>query len=208
VFGGWSSSNAGEDRQVGVVLATVTPAAARADLVFDGGDIVEGALFSIPDRYVGPAQGLVIFVPPDLVREIDAAHLVAYDAQDAQLADEPMSMTEPGGPTPEIDAVWDRLRNAREELARYGAKQAFDDLRIVATIDSPIDYILDPGGLPDPGTVAVRDVTDHRLVLVARATTGETYCIGIEIDAGGGGNYRYGMQNARTYEDCSDGWGL
>jgi hypothetical protein len=32
------------------------------------------------------------------------------------------------------------------------------------------------------------------------------YCIAVNIDDGGGGNYRYGRQDAATPEECRGGW--
>jgi hypothetical protein len=36
---------------------------------------------------------------------------------------------------------------------------------------------------------------------------GEIYCIAVNIDEGGGGNYRYGTQDAAAPKECREGWG-
>jgi hypothetical protein len=35
---------------------------------------------------------------------------------------------------------------------------------------------------------------------------GLTYCIAVNIDEGGGGNFRYGTQDAASYSECRGGW--
>ena len=35
---------------------------------------------------------------------------------------------------------------------------------------------------------------------------GQTYCIAVNVDDGGGGNFRYGLQDAGTYAECRGGW--
>jgi len=63
----------------------------------DDGDASPATLFPIPDRYVGPAQGFVVFVPPErFTRNAELpASFVAYDAQGTQLAEESLVATEP-----------------------------------------------------------------------------------------------------------------
>jgi hypothetical protein len=36
--------------------------------------------------------------------------------------------------------------------------------------------------------------------------SGSTYCIAVNIDEDGGGNFRYGTQDAAGYEECRGGW--
>lgn len=33
-----------------------------------------------------------------------------------------------------------------------------------------------------------------------------TYCIALNIDESGGGSFRYGTQDAASYEECRGGW--
>ena len=50
-------------------------------------------------------------------------------------------------------------------------------------------------------------VTDpNHLVIVSPTTTGEVYCIAVELDRGGGTTYRYGTQDAATYDECRGDW--
>ncbi len=63
-----------------------------------------------------------------------------------------------------------------------------------------------PNSRPQVGSVTLRVDSDHHLVALTRAETGEMYCLGIWIDEGGGANYRYGSLNALTYQGCSGGW--
>jgi hypothetical protein len=45
------------------------------------------------------------------------------------------------------------------------------------------------------------------LVLVSiTPDLGQTYCLAVNIDENGGGNFRYGTQDAATYEECRGGW--
>ena len=137
------------------------------------------------------------------------AELVAYDANGVELARQQTSPGEPEGPTPEIDAAWTLLRSARDELARYGAKQAFDELLIVANESTRnIDYVVwrsaEAGRMSGPSRCG--STTDRHLVALTQAETGEIYCVGMEIAEDGGATIRYGSLNALTYDDCSGGW--
>jgi hypothetical protein len=178
-------------------------------MVLEDGPVIPTIVFPIPDRYLGPANAYLTFVPiePGTDDQALRAELVAYDANGVELGREPTSPEEPAGPTPEIDAAWNLLRKAREELARYGSDQAFDELEIVATIDSKIDYLVSgdpPRGRPQVGRVTIRVDSDHRLVMVTRAESGEDYCVGVEI--AGSANYSYGSLNALHYDECVGGW--
>jgi hypothetical protein len=42
--------------------------------------------------------------------------------------------------------------------------------------------------------------------VAADGSPGSIFCIAINIDENGGGNYRYGTQDAATYEECRGGW--
>ena len=74
-------------------------------------------------------------------------------------------------------------------------------------------------GKPIPNEVSIRGVapaggseltgwSGWDLVLVSTtADLGQTYCIAVNIDENGGGNFRYGTQDAAAYEGCRGGWG-
>jgi hypothetical protein len=44
------------------------------------------------------------------------------------------------------------------------------------------------------------------LVSTTPPPNGLIYCIAVNIDEGGGGNFRYGTQDAASYTDCRGGW--
>ena len=208
VFSGWQGG--GDPFHIaGVVSSDV----ARVDVILDDGTVTSATVFPIPDRYVGPAQVFLAFVPKEHVSANGdvRAELVAYDTNDTELARETTMPREPAGPTPAIDAAWTLLRTARDELRPYGSNQPFYEALVGAMNDANangIDYVGgDPSRVqPQLGKVVVRVKDDHHLVIVSSAETGEVYCIGIEISESGGGNYRYGGSNAPTYDDCSGGW--
>jgi hypothetical protein len=39
-----------------------------------------------------------------------------------------------------------------------------------------------------------------------QGSVGSTYCIAVNIDENGGGNFRYGTQRGASYEECRGGW--
>jgi hypothetical protein len=208
VFGGWQSGGA-PMHIAGVVPARV----ARVDVILDDGTVTPATVFALPDRFVGPANVFLAFVPNGaLGSDGDVqAELVAYDANDTEVGRESTSPGEPAGPTPEIDAAWTLLRTARDELRPYGSKHPFEE-RLVAAMNEAnvngIDYVVegDPSTQPQVGKVTVRISDPRHLVIVSSAETDEIYCIGIAISESGGGNYRYGSLDAPTYVDCSGGW--
>jgi hypothetical protein len=192
----------------GIDFGAVTFDADRVELrPSDGSDPVPGSILRLPESLGAPFDAFVI--PSSAAGEVVAVGPngdLGSESVNGTGVGEP---TEPAGPTPEIDAAWTRLRNARDELAEYGATQPFDELEIIATIDSKIDYLVygdPPQGRPRVGDVTLRVDSDHRLVVVTRAKTGEVYCIGVEIDEGGGATYQYGSLNAMTFDRCIGGW--
>jgi hypothetical protein len=203
-----AESGTHDSRTVGaVVYGTVGDEAASAEVLGSGPQAVStpARIFTAPPSLRMDSR-LVVGSVEGPVR---LAYAIAYDANGSDLGRESTSPGEPAGPTPEIDAAWNLLRQARNELSGYAAKQPFDELRIVATIDSNIDYLVSgdpPHGRPDVGGVTVRVDDDRHLVALTRVETGEIYCVGIEMSEGGGANFRYGSLNALTYGDCSGGW--
>lgn len=216
---GWGSGSDGPSD----ITALASEAVTRIEFEAAGGERIEGALYAVPDASLGiPQVGLVI-VPHDVPLE---GQLVAYGADGDEIAREDITSdtSEPPGPTTEIDVVWERLRSARDALQSYAADHGDSLSRLN---DGNVSLKLDPfirwndGALAD-GEVSVRGVaraggseltglSRWNAVLVS-ATVGSdgspasVYCIGVNIDEGGGGNFRYGTQDASTYEDCRGGW--
>ncbi len=197
-------------------------------IVFEAatGERIEGGLYPVPDASLGiPQVGLVI-VPSDVTLE---GQLVAYGASGDELAREDVGDNpEPAGPTTEIDIVWDRLRRARTTVQEYAAQHhgslaGFDALE-ATKIDPGIGG--DPGirwndgqladgevsvrGAEPAGGTAETGLSGWTAVIVsatvADGSPGSIYCIAINIDENGGGNFRYGTQDAATYEECRGGW--
>jgi hypothetical protein len=74
-------------------------------------------------------------------------------------------------------------------------------------------------GKPVPGEVSIRGVERAggseltglsgwtvAIVSTTPPPNGLTYCIAVNIDEGGGGNFRYGTQDAASYSECRGGW--
>lgn len=181
------------------------------------GTQIPGGLFPLPPGVAGGAQVWLVLVPADMPVN---GEVVATDASGAEVGHEPAKgytpprvpvtndNSEPPGPTQEIDAVWTRLRTARDGISSYpndhGGSLTGLDLIAAAALDQSVTWNDSPSALP--GEVSIRGVTADRLVLVSVTTAGETYCIGLSVDANGGTGYRYGRQDAATYEACSGGW--
>jgi hypothetical protein len=200
-----------------------------ARIVFEAatGERIDGGLYPVPDASLGiPQVGLVI-VPSAVKLE---GQLVAYDESGDELAREDIGNNpEPAGPTTEIDVVWDRLRRARSTVQTYAASHHGS----LEGLDALEATKIDPGIGGDPGIrwnggpladgeVSVRGaahaggsvltgLSGWTVVLVS-ATVGpdgspaSVYCIGVNIDENGGGNFRYGTQDAANYEECRGGW--
>jgi hypothetical protein len=208
---------------------TVLASDVVAQVAFEAADgtTVDGALYPVPDDAVEiPQVGLVI-VPKDVPPE---GEVVGYDADGNEVGREFVGETgEPAGPTPEIDVVWTRLRRARDTATSYAARHGGSldgfDASEAARIDPGIGG--DPGirwndGPIQEGEVTIRGVaraggseltgwSGWNVVLVSATAgpdgaVGSIYCIAVNIDGGGGGNFRYGTQDAPTYEECRGGW--
>jgi hypothetical protein len=201
---GFSSSS---DRSIPQdIEGLASTAVARVEYVHTDGREFEGALYPIPDRFIGPANALLIFVPGDV--PIDG-RVVAYDASGTVLQRQPVSASfdEPGGPTREIDAVWTALRAARDAVSRY-LKQA-DTLAGVTPEDMRAlvpNVTFNASARAVPNEVSLRGATDREIALVSATGDGDVYCIAVEATEGGG-NYGYGRQDAATPGECAGGWG-
>jgi hypothetical protein len=136
---------------------------------------------------------------------------------------------EPAGPTTEIDVIWERLRRARSVVEEYAARHrgslsgfdAFEAARIDPGIGGDPGIRWNDGPLTG-GEVSIRGVapaggseltglSGWNVILVsatvgAQGSVGSTYCIAVNIDENGGGNFRYGTQYGASYEECRGGW--
>ena len=185
--------------------------------VGDGGETYHGELFPLPERYIGPAQVVLVIVPAGIPIR---GTLIAYDAQGHEVARQPVGeLPEPSGPTVEIDVVWHRLYRARDDLSL----SANEDPRSLANIDPAAAAKTDPGvhwndsptpvarGVSIRGQGLVMDpstgeVIGSHLVIVSATSSGDAYCIAIETLRDHGNNYRYGHVDAQSYDECRGGW--
>jgi hypothetical protein len=167
--------------------------------------VFEGALYPIPDRFIGPASALLIFVPGDV--QIDG-RVVAYDGSGAVLQRQPLSTgtDERPGPTPEIDAVWTALRAARDAVSRY-LRQSGTLLGVMPEDMYALvpDVEFNASASAVPNEVSLRGATEREIALVSTTENGDVYCIAVEATEGGG-NYGYGRQDAATPNECHGGW--
>ncbi len=58
-----------------------------------------------------------------------------------------------------------------------------------------------------PHEVSVRVSSRNELAVVSTTEDGHVYCIGVQVDAGGGNNFYYGRVDASGFEECRGGWG-
>jgi hypothetical protein len=66
-------------------------------------------------------------------------------------------------------------------------------------------------GVARAGATELTGPSGWTVVLVSatvgrNGSVGSVYCIGVNIDENGGGNFRYGTQDAANYEGCRGGW--
>ena len=188
------------------VLGLASPRVANIEYVDQSGARIAGELVPLPPGVAGDAQVWLVLVPADL--PVNGV-VVATDASGAEVGREPVTTdnSEPPGPTLEIDVVWARLRRARDGMYASGPGGTFtgmDAMTATKKIDPGVHWNDSPVAVP--GEVSIRGVTADHLVLVSVTTTGETYCVGIEVGPNGGLSYRYGKQDAATYGDCNGEW--
>jgi hypothetical protein len=220
---GWGS---GGD-QPSDITALASDAVTRVVFEPANGDPIEGALYPVPDESLGIPQVALVIVPSHVPL---GGQLVAYDADANEVGRVDVGdVTEPSGPTTEIDIVWTRLRRARDTVDEYAARhdgslEGFD-ASAAGRIDPGIGG--DPGirwndGSLQAGDVSIRGVqtaggseltglSGWTVVLVsatvdADGAAGSIYCLGVNIDENGGSNFRYGTQDAASYEECRGGW--
>jgi hypothetical protein len=188
------------------------------------GEEIAGQVFPIPDESLGVPKVALVLLPSSVPVEGD---LVAYDADGNEIGREFVGdIGEPAGPTPEIDAAWNLLRQARDAISRWASKpnHSLADLTLeVANASMPeVPWNASGQGKPVPGQVSFRGVapaggseltglSGWTLALVTaigqpEGSVTSTYCIAVNIDEDGGGGYRYGTQDASGYEECRGGW--
>jgi hypothetical protein len=188
------------------------------------GDQIEGQVFPIPDESLGVPKVALVLVPHDVAVEGD---LVGYDADGNEIGREFVGeVGEPSGPTPEIDAAWNLLRQARDAVSHWASRpnHSLADLTVdEANASMPeVPWNASGQGKPVPGQVSIRGIapaggseltglSGWTLALVSAVVEPDgsgmsTYCIAVNIDDGGGGNFRYGTQDAAGYEECRGGW--
>jgi hypothetical protein len=213
-----SQSGSGEPS---AITALASDAVTKVVFEARSGETIEGTLFPVPDPDLGIPQVALVIVPrPIEVR----GELVAYDVAGTELAREPLgNYGERPGPTPEIDAVWKLLRQARDAIGRWSADH--EDSLATFTLDEArrsireIAWNASGPGKPVPGEVSIRGVERAggseltglsgwtvAIVSTTPPPNGLTYCIAVNIDEGGGGNFRYGTQDAASYSECRGGW--
>jgi hypothetical protein len=204
-----------------VITALASDAVTKVVFEASSGETIEGTLFPVPDPKLGIPQVALVIVPGAIAVR---GELVAYDDAGAELAREPLGdFGEPPGPTPEIDAVWKLLRQARDAIGRWASHH--EDSLATFTLDEARRSIRDIAwnasgpGKPVPGEVSIRGVERAggseltglsgwtvAIVSTTPPPNGLTYCIAVNIDEGGGGNFRYGTQDAASYSECRGGW--
>jgi hypothetical protein len=213
---GWSSGSDGPN----TITALASDAVTRVVFEASSGTTVEGTLYSVPDESLGIPQVALVIVPSDVPLEGD---LVAFGASGDELGREFVGeIGEPAGPTPEIDAVWNLLRDARDAIGRVARPNdwSLEGLTLEKAVAAvpKIPWNASGAGKPVPNEVSIRGVapaggseltgwSGWNVVLVSiTPDLGHTYCIAVNIGENGGGNYRYGSQDAATYEECRGGW--
>lgn len=208
VFGGWGVTGPqGQDGTFVGVDARVTPSAGRVVIELDDGRTFDTTLIPIPERFAGPVSAALAFLPTSAVgRQLEiAGDLVAYDASGIELGRESLTNEEPAGPTPEIDAVWRALRKARDLLPDGLEFGSVTDLSPALASELVDGIAFNDAVRVIPGEVSIRGVESDRFVLVG-ATPDEVFCLGVRIDEGGGGNFKYGNDDAAGWSDCAGGW--
>jgi hypothetical protein len=213
-----SQSGSGEPS---AITALASDAVTKVVFEATSGETIEGSLFPVPDPELGIPQVALVIVPRAIAVR---GELVAYDDAGTELAREPLGdYREPPGPTPEIDAVWKLLRQARDAIGLWSSHH--EDSLATFTLDEARTSIPEIAsnasgpGKPVPGEVSISGVERAggseltglsgwtvAIVSTTPPPNGLTYCIAVNIDEGGGGNFRYGTKDAASYSECRGGW--
>jgi hypothetical protein len=191
-----------------VITAFAAPQVARVTGQFSGSRF-DGQLFPMPPKYLGPAQIVVVFVPEGISLN---GVLIASDEDGnvlAMVAVDDGPPQEPSGPTPAIDEVFQDLYAARDATAKYFTQEgAFDGIDLTSLGKLAPSVTFDRSATAVAHEVSVRVSSQNELAVVSTTETGEVYCIGVQIDAGGGGNFYYGQVDAPDFDSCRGSWGL
>lgn len=213
---GWSSGSNGPNP----ITALASDAVTRVEFQTSNGTTVDGSLYAVPDASLGIPQVALVLVPSDMPLLGD---VVAFDVDGDELGREFVGeMGEPAGPTPEIDAVWNLLRRARDAVGRMARPNDWSleglTLEEAMAAAPEIAWNVSGAGKPVPNEVSIRGVgpaggselagwSGWNVVLVSvTPDLAQTYCIAVNIDQNGGGNFRYGTQDAAAYQECRGGW--
>jgi len=212
---GWGTGGGPSD-----ITALASEAVTRVVFEAASGVEIEGGVYPIPDETLGIPQVALVIVPSTVPLDGD---LVAFDGGGNELGREVITQDqgEPPGPTPEIDAVWSLLRRARDAIGRWeaehghslegfsleAAREAFPEIAWNASeVGKPVQGEVSIRGLAPAGGDELSGWSGWTLALVGATPNHQTYCIAVNIDENGGGNFRYGIQDAEDYPGCRGGW--
>lgn len=201
IFRGWGSGLTNEEG-VEIPLELYGPVSKLATRVIfepNGSDeATEAMLFPIPSRFIGQAQAFLVLVD-GYDRPAVKGELIAYGVDGRELDRVTVGVDrEPGGVTPEIDAVIQDLEAVRDALP---SEPGFDALDLDAlAAEAGVDVTL--GSHPTTGTVSIVVEDDQHAVLLAELPDGQILCIGAQQ----AWSFRYGIGAATTYEGCGGGW--
>lgn len=213
IFGGYGAGGhmIAPDRYTFDVVGVVSAKAARVTLILVGGTEVEAsALLPIPSRYFGDAQAYLIFGASVIPGPRHPGRtLTAYDEEGTVLDTQSLSgPDEPGGTSPEVDAVITQLREVRDVLSRSRGVEPFADFDLAKVKARLPEIPLNTSDSVVPGEVSVRVMDVRHAVLVTTAPEAPVMCLSIERDANpdGGWNFYYGLLDAPTFDACRGGW--
>jgi hypothetical protein len=169
---------------------------------------VDGQLFPMPSEYIGPAQMVVVIVPANI--ELNGS-LVASDENGNVLGMVGVDggpPEEPSGPTPAVDEVFRDLYAARDATQQYFNREGtFDGIDLTSLSRLAPSVTFDRSASAVPHEVSIRVSARNELVVVSATEDGDTYCIGVQFD-GGGGNFSYGRVDASAFDACRGSWDL
>ena len=202
------------------ITALASEAVTRVVFEAASGVEIEGGVYPVPDETLGIPRVALVIVPSDVPLEGD---LLAFGADGDELGRESITEDpgEPPGPSPEIDAVWTLLRSARDAIGRWPAEHghSLEGYSVEAAREAFPDIAWNASGegKPVPGEVSIRGLapaggdeltgwSGWTLAIVGTTPDLQTYCIAVNIDENGGGNFRYGIQDAADYPGCRGGW--
>ena len=213
IFGGYGagSNMIAPNRYAFDVVGVVSAKAARVTLTLvDGTEVEASALVPVPSRYFGDAQAFLILgetVIPD--SRHPGRTLTAYDDEGEVLDTQSLSGSdEPGGTSPEVDAVITPLREIRDVLSRGRGVAPFADFDLAKVKARLPEILLNTSDSVVLGEVSVRIMDVRHVVLVATAPEAPVMCLSLEREANpdGGWNFSYGLLDATNFDACRGGW--